>query len=161
MSVSLILTRQLSWVLFLFFLLQDGFYHKFYIIKSGVWVYMTEEDLAHLYLFAQRMYKGIAVFFPFESMINVLLTFIFMSAKKLFLRIKNSCKGTPHNFLVVVSLDITIIFPSSVNLVFHTRCLAYGISKQEDVCFIISCLHYFRHDFIKLCYSEICYHVCC
>lgn len=50
------------------------------------------QELVHLYLLAQRMCTGIAGFFLFESMTNVLLTFIFMSAKKLFLRIKTPAK---------------------------------------------------------------------
>lgn len=92
-------------------------------------MYTTEQDLAHLHLFAQRIYTGIAGFYLFESSTKILLRLFSMSTKKLFLRKKNSSKDTPHNFLVVISLDITIMFSSSVSHVFHIGCLAYGISK--------------------------------
>lgn len=85
-------------------------------------MYITEQDLAHFYLFRNRIYAAIAVFFffLFEYMTKVLLTFIFMLTGRLFLQIKNFHKDFAHNFLVVFSLDVTIIFPSSLNHIFHS-----------------------------------------
>lgn len=139
MSTHLVfLNRQSRWVSFLLFFIQAVFHHQMYGIKSGLWVYITAR-LAHLYLFAHRMYAAIAVFFfffLFEYMTKVLLTFIFMLADKLLLQLKNSHKDFRHNFLVVFSLDVTIVLPSSVNHIFHI--FAYGVSKT--VCFIISAM---------------------
>lgn len=47
-----------------------------------------------------------------------------MLADKLFLQIKNFHKDIPHNLQVDFSLDVTIIFPSSLNHIFHS--FAYG-----------------------------------
>lgn len=89
LSVSLFLNRQSWWVSFLLSLVQDGFHHQLYVIKSGLQVYIAEQDLAHLYLFGYRMYAAIAGSFGwfclFVFVLLVCLFFLFEYVTQVFI----------------------------------------------------------------------------